>query len=343
MKTDINIYSDFLSDIKQRIRDAQYKALRAVNKEQIQLYWDIGKMIVEKQEQFEWGKSVVEKLSKDLQQEFPGQQGFSARNLWVMRQFYCEYHKNEILQPLVAEIGWTHNTLIISKCKDDLEREFYIRMTKKYGWTKDILTNQIESNAYARYLTSQTNFEKSLPEKYRNQTILAVKNEYQFDFLNLSDKHSERELEHAIVNNIRQFLLEMGGDFSFIGNQYRMEIDEKEYFIDLLLYHRKLQSLVAIELKIGDFIPEYSGKMQFYLAALNDTVKLKHENPAIGIIICKTKKRTTVEYAIRDSNQPIGVATYSLHSELPKEWKKLLPSPKKIAENLKLINDKYNV
>jgi predicted nuclease of restriction endonuclease-like (RecB) superfamily len=332
-------YRTFLTDIKQRIRDAQYDALKAVNKEQIQLNWDLGKMIVEKQEQLGWGKSVVEQLSKDLQEEFPGQSGWSARNLWRMRQFYFEYRQNEFLPPMVAEIGWTHNNIILEKCKDVLQREFYIRMTKKYGWTKDILIHQIDGNSYKLYLTNQTNFEQTLPEKYRNQGVLAVKDEYQFDFLDLADKHSERELENALMNNIRKFLIEMGGEFSFIGNQYKLVESGDEYFIDMLLFHRRLKSIVAVELKIGEFIPEYAGKMQFYLNLINDTVKLPDENPSIGIIICKSKKRTRVEYALKNANQPIGISTYSITQTLPKELVGILPSPEKIAENIKLIND----
>lgn len=332
-----NTYNDFVSDIKQRIRSAQYEAMKAVNKQAIQLNWDIGKMIVEKQEQLGWGKSVVEQLSKDLQREFPDQRGWSSRNLWLMKQFYEIYRNNEILQPMVAEIGWTHNVLIMSKCKDNLEREFYIRMTRKFGWTKDVLINQIEGNSYALYLTNQTNFEQTLPEKYKNQAILAVKDDYNFDFLDLADKHSEKELELELLKNIRQFLIEMGGDFSFMGNQYKVKEGEDNYSIDLLLFHRRLKSLIAIELKIGEFIPEYAGKMQFYLSLLNDKVRLPDENPAIGIIICKSKKRTRVDYALREANQPIGVATYNLTNELPKQLEGLLPSPEKIAENLKLI------
>ena len=339
MQIEKSTYNNFIGEIKQRIRDAQYAALKVVNKEQIQLNWDIGKMIVEKQELHSWGKSIVEQLSKDLQKEFPGIKGYSMQNLWYMRKFYLEYRNNAKLQPLVGEIGWTHNILIISKCKDDLEREFYIRMTKKYGWTKNVLIHQIEGNSYALYLTNQTNFEQKLPEKYKNQAILAIKDEYQFDFLSLEDKHSERELEQGIVNNIRQFLIEMGSDFSFIGNQYKITNDGDEYFIDLLLFHRRIKSLVAIELKIGEFIPEYVGKMQFYLSLLNDNVKMADENPSIGIIICKTKKRTRVEYALKDSNQPIGIASYNIYNELPKEWHGLLPSPKEIAKNIKLINN----
>ena len=339
MEIDKSTYSIFLTEIKQRIHSAQYEALKAVCKEHIQLYWDIGQMIVEKQEQLGWGKSVVEQLAKDLQAEFPGESGYSSRNLWRMRQLYQVYRNNEILPPMVAEIGWTHNVIIMEKCKDDLEREFYIRMTRKFGWTKDVLTHQIEGNSYALYLTNQTNFEQNLPEKYRHQAVLAVKDAYQFDFLALADKHSERELELAIVNNIRRFLIEMGGYFSFIGNQFRIEIDDNEYFIDLLLYHRKLRSLVAIELKIGEFLPEYAGKMQFYLSVLNDKARLDDENPSIGIIVCKSKKRTIVEYALKESNQPIGISTYTLHTQLPENWKNLLPSPDQIRKNIELIDN----
>ncbi len=338
MQPEPQTYKTFISEIKQRIRNARYAAMKAVNKQAIQLNWDIGQMITEKQEQLGWGKSIVEQLSKDLQAEFPGQRGWSMQNIWYMRQFYLEYKDKPNLQSLIGEIGWTHNLLIMSKCKDELEREFYIRMTRKYGWTVALLQNQIEANSYHLYLTNQTNFEQTLPEKYRNQAILAVKDRYNFDFLDLTDKHSEKELEAAMVNNIRQFLIEMGGDFTFMGNQYRITDDSDEYFIDLLLFHRRLKSLVALELKIGEFIPEYAGKMQFYMGLLNDKMKLPDENPSIGIIICKSKKRTRVDYALQNSNHPIGVSTYSLHNKLPDELKGLLPSPDKIKESIKLID-----
>jgi predicted nuclease of restriction endonuclease-like (RecB) superfamily len=235
-------YQSFLKDIKERILSAQYEALRAVNKELISLYWDIGKMIVERQEKEGWGKSVVERLARDLQKEFPGIKGFSERNLWNMRTFYLTYKDSKKLQPLVAEISWTKNVLIMSKCKDDLEREFYIKMTKKFGWTKNVLIHQVESRAYERFLLNQTNFDQSLPETYRPQAKLAVKDEYTFDFLELGEEHSERELELALINNIRRFLIEMGGYFTFIENQHRLEVGGDEFFVDLLLYHRKVST-----------------------------------------------------------------------------------------------------
>ena len=190
---------------------------------------------------------------------------------------------------------------------------------------------------YENYLLGQSNFDKTLPDKIKDQAILALKDEYTFDLVGLAEEHSEYELEQTIIKNIRAFLMEFGTDFSFIGNQYRLEVDGKEYFIDLLLYNRRLQAMIAIELKIGEFQPEYKGKMEFYLNVLNDTVKLPHENPAIGIIICKSKNRMIVEYALKSSNMPIGVATYSLSSELPEAYKELLPTSEEIAKKIELL------
>jgi predicted nuclease of restriction endonuclease-like (RecB) superfamily len=330
-------YGNLLVEVKQRIRSAQYAALKAVNKELIALYWDIGKMIVTRQQGKTWGKSVVEQLAKDLQNEFPGISGFSSRNIWNMRSFYVEYHQNQKLQPLVAEISWTHNLVILEKCKDALEREFYIKMTRKFGWTKNVLIHQIENQTYEKTLLNQTNFEQTISEEIRNQAKLAVKDEYTFDFLELADEHSERQLEQAILTRVEPFLQEMGGMFAFIGSQYRLEIDDEEYFIDILLYHRILKCLVAVELKIGKFLPEYVGKMQFYLAALDEHVRQPDENPSIGIILCKSKNKTIVEYALRESNKPIGVATYQIVSTVPQELINQLPAPEQVAKLLQGI------
>jgi predicted nuclease of restriction endonuclease-like (RecB) superfamily len=333
-------YSLFLGEITARIRSAQYEAFKAVNREMITLYWDVGKRITEQQAMLDWGKSAVETLSKDIQAEFPGIQGFSARNMWDMARFYTEYHDNTILRPLVAEISWSKHTVILSKVKETQERQFYILATKKFGWTKDVLIHKIELKTYEKYLLGQSNFDKTLPESIKNQAVLAVKDDYSFGFTGLDDGHSEYELEQAVVKNIRAFLMEFGGDFSFIGNQYRLVVEDNEYFIDLMLYSRTLQALIAIEFKIGEFKPEYKGKMEFYLNVLNDTVKLPHENPAIGIIICKSKKRTIVEYALKSTNQPIGVATYSLSPTLPEAYRELLPASEEIAKKIELLIDK---
>ncbi|NDJ21986.1 DUF1016 family protein [Nostoc sp. B(2019)] len=327
-------YRHLLMEIKQRIRSAQYEALKAVNREMINLYWDIGQIIVTQQQGASWGKSVVEQLAKDLQAEFPGISGFSAANLWRMRLFYESYVNNEKLAPMVREIGWSHNLVIVEKCKDDLEREFYIRMTRKFGWTKNVLIHQIENQTYEKTLLNQTNFDKTVPAEIRNQLKLAVKDEYTFDFLELADEHNERQLEQAILARVEPFLQEMGGRFTFVGSQYRLEVGDKEFFIDLLLYHRQLKCLVAIELKTGEFLPEYVGKMQFYLAALDDLSRFPDENLSIGIILCKSKDKTIVEYALRESNKPIGIATYKLFSTLPQELKNQLPAPEQVAKLL---------
>jgi len=333
-------YKKFVIEIKEKIYQSQLQAMKAVNTELLALYTNIGKSIIEKQNLYGWGKSIVENLSKDLQKEFPGVNGFSTRNLWRMRGFYLEYKDNTKLPPLVAEIGWSHNLVIIEKCKDLLEREFYIKMTKKYGWTKNVLIHQIEGGAYEQFISNQTNFDKTLPQQYRHQAKLAVKDSYIFDFMELADKHQEKELEASLIKNVRSFLQEMGGDFAFMGNQYKLKLGNKSYFIDLLLYHRKLKCLVAIELKVTEFIPEYAGKMQFYLSILDDKVRLEDENPSIGIIICKSKDRTEVEYALKRTSSPVGVADYSLSKKLPTELKGLLPTAKEIEESLSnMIND----
>lgn len=332
-------YGSFLGEIKARIRSAQYEALKVVNKEMIALYWDIGRMIQIKLEKEAWGKSVVANLSRDLQGEFPGVAGFSASNLWRMRVFHGEYAEFEKLAPLVREIGWTHNMIIMEKCKDPQEREFYIKMTRKCGWSKNVLALQIENQTYEKTLRNQTNFKKTLPVKYRDQAKLAVKDEYTFDFLELGDEHSEREMERAILAKIERFLREMGGRFAFLGSQYRLEINGNDYFIDLLLYHRGLRCLFAVELKVGDFKPEFVGKMQFYLAALDDQSRMKDERPSIGMILCRTKDRAIVEYALRESKKPIGVASYQIVKRLPKALAGELPEPKEIEKLLMDLND----
>jgi predicted nuclease of restriction endonuclease-like (RecB) superfamily len=355
MESGLMEYGSFIKDIKELIYRHQYEALKHVNKELIQLYWEIGGEIDRRQREQGWGKSIVEVLAKELQKEFPGIRGFSARNLWLMRSFYVEYLQKAILQPsgaevqsanlhpsgaeikpsplpaLLAEIGWKKNVVIMQKCKNPSEREFYIKMTKRYGWTKDVLTNNIENRAFEKYLTNQTNFDETVPEKYRLQAKLAVKDEYNFDFIEMGIEHSEAELETGIIGNIRTFLIEMGGDFCYIGNQYHIDVADDDYYIDLLLFHRRLKCLIAIDLKIGEFKPEFAGKMQFYLTALDEAMRLPDENPSIGIIICKSKNRTRVEYTLKSANKPIGVATYSYYDSLPEGVRSLLPSPDEIA------------
>jgi len=373
MSNELTLYAPLIKEIKELIYSRQYEAMKKVNIELMQLYWEIGGKIEHRQREQGWGKSVVEVLAKELQKEFPGTKGFTARNLWFMRQFYVEYSDisnlkplvSEIndaektdenanlailkpsvshlkianLPPLVADVSWTKNIVIIQKCKDPLERIFYIKATRRFGWTKDVLINNIENKAYERYLTNQTNFDETVPEKCRLQAKLAVKDEYNFDFLEVGTQHSEEELEAAIMKNLREFLIEMGGYFTFVRDQYHLDVTDEDYHVDLLLFHRRLRSLIAIELKIGEFKPEYIGKMQFYLTALDETVKLPDENPSIGIIICKSKHRTRVEYTLKTSSAPIGVATYSTDGNLPDNLRALLPSPDEIAKIVGAFDD----
>jgi len=327
-------YGDFLLEIKAQIRQRQYQALRAVNSELLALYWWLGENISQRQVAQGWGKNVVENLARDLQAEFPGRNGFSAQNLWFMRQLFNEYRQKPKLQPLVREISWAKNLVIMTRCKDDLEREFYLRATARFGWTKNVLQHQIDNHSYAQYLNGQTNFDAAVPGSIKAQALLAVKDHYTFDFLGLTEQHSERELEEALVRNLRSFLSEMGGAFTFVGNQYRLEVDGKEYFIDLLLFHRRLRCLVAIELKIGDFKPEHKGQIEFYLDTLDQQHRLEGENPPIGIVICRGKTKTMVEYALRTMTRPLGIATYTVTPQLPASYQNDLPSPEQIAERL---------
>ncbi|MCF8093640.1 MAG: PDDEXK nuclease domain-containing protein [Desulfotignum sp.] len=275
-------YPHLLAEIKERIRSAQYEALKKVNKELVGLYWDIGRMIVERQADAKHGSAIAEKLSSDLRAEFPGISGFSRRNIFYMREFYLLYREDERVQPLVAQIGWTHNLVILQRCKAPLEREFYIRVTRKFGWSKNVLIHQIDNQSYEKTLLGQTNFDRTLTPELRAQAKLAVKDEYTFDFLELGEEHSERELERALIARIEDFLRSMGGMFAFMGSQYRLEVEGKEFFIDLVLFHRRLRCLVAVELKIGEFVPEFVGKMQFYLTALDRQVRQEDENPSIA-------------------------------------------------------------
>ncbi len=333
-------YLPFFEEIKGKIKSARIQAYQRVNKEIILLYWDIGKKIVERQEQFGWGKSVVEKLSTDLKKEFPGLSGYSARNLWDMRRLYLEYKDNEKLRRLVAEIPWGQNLVIMYRVKDYTEREFYIRKTFEYGWTRDVLIHQIEAGAHLEIDAKKMhNFPEVLPEHLAEQADKALKDSYILDFLDISMPLQERQMEKKLIVRFKDFITELGLGFCFIGSQYKIKLSDKEYFIDLLFFHRKLKSLVAIELKIGAFKPEYAGKMNFYLNLLDDFVRLPDENPSIGIIICKDRNRFEVEYALKRINAPIGVSGYKLTRKLPANIQNELPTVEDLMEGLKDIGE----
>src|SRR3990167_1666207 len=318
-----SIYKDFLVQLKQKIYSAKSKAILSANRIMIELYWEIGKEIITKQEALGWGKSVVEQMSKDLITEFGEKSGYSSSNLWRMRIFYLSYQDSEKLAQAVREISWGQNILIFEKCKTDDEREYYIKNTIEYGWNRNVLTHHIKTNLFDRdkIKNKSNNFEIALPSYLSELAIDIVKSEYNLEFLEVSKDIHERQVENALIENIKRFLLELGYGFSFVGNQYKLVLGENEYFIDLLFFHRKLNALVAVELKVGKFKPEYAGKMNFYLNILNDKVKMPHENPSIGIILCSDKDGLEVEYALQNVIQPMGVSTYTVKEELPTEFK----------------------
>lgn len=329
-------YADMLRSIKTAVSASQLRAQRTVNRELIGLYWIIGREIAQRQEQEGWGKSVVEQLSRDLCQEFPGQQGFSMQNLWYMRQFFLEYQAEPNLQQLVGEIPWGQNLLIMAKVKDPAARAYYLRKTSEQGWSRNVLLNQVNGQAYERHILAekQHNFAETLPEHLAGQADEAMKDVYLLDFLGIGKPVVEREMERRMVNRIKDVILELGYGFAFLGNQYRVSLEGKDYFIDLLFYHRRLKSLVAVELKSGAFLPEYAGKMNFYLNLLDDFVREPDENPSIGIILCADRNRVDVEYALRGIEKPMGVAGYSLTHDLPKELAGKLPNAKQIEAEI---------
>jgi predicted nuclease of restriction endonuclease-like (RecB) superfamily len=320
----IQDYLQTLKLLKERILQAQYKSYSAVNSEMILAYLDIGKTISEKTKTG-WGTSVIKQLSKDLQAEFIGVKGFSERNLQRMKFIYEEITKHQISPQAVAKLHWGHISLIFSKIKDKAQRDFYLTQTKENAWSRSILEEKIKIDLYTQHKDFQHNFDKTLSSTEVANYTMQFKDEYDLSFLNLSDHHTEQELENAIVNNITKMLGQFGNDFSFMGKQFRLELDDKEYFVDLLFYHRKLKSMIAIELKINEFKPEYSQQLNWYLHLLDSTVKYPDDNPSIGILLCKSKSEITVKYALEIVNKPMGVVTYS-YSQLPKEIAQSLPA-----------------
>ncbi len=331
-----NDYINFLKTIKAEIQSARIQASKTVNRELILLYWKIGEAIVQKQEELGWGKSVVQRLSEDLKKEIGPRGGFSARNLWDMKRFYEGYKDNPKLRQLVAEIPWGHNLLILNKLKQDEAKEYYIKASKTFGWSRNVLLNQIKGDAYSRHKLAdkQHNFDKVLPKHLAEQADETMKESYMLDFLGITTPVLERELENRMVEKIRDVIIEFGQGFAFIGNQYQIKVEHREYFIDLLFYHRKLKCLVAFELKAGKFKPEYAGKMNFYLNLLDDFVREDGETPSIGIILCAEKDNFEIEYSLRDINKPVGVAEYLLTKRLPEKFKNALPTAEDIKNKI---------
>lgn len=296
-------------EIFKLIQESRYNALKAVNKELINLYWNVGAYITKKVDSDEWGKQTIQRLSDYIQQKQPEVKGFSASNLWRMKQFYETYKDNSKLAPLVREINWTSNLLILAKTKTDDEKEFYLKLAIKEKYSKRELERQLDSCYYERFINSKGQLSPSLLEIHP-QAEKIFKDNYMFDFLRLPDSHTEDDLQKAIVKNLKTFILECGKDFSFIGEEYRIHVGNHDYYIDLLFYHRELSCLVAFELKIDEFKPEYIGKLNFYLEALDRDIKKSHEKPSIGILLCKTKDEIVVEYALSRSISPALIAEY---------------------------------
>ena len=363
-------YPAFLASLKERILHARTTAARAVNRELALLYWDIGRAIVEKQQLLGWGESVIDRLSADLQDAFPHTSGFSPRNMRDMRRLYLTYSDEsiwrqpvakllkslpatksqiwpqvvakleesdgatEFLRQLVGQIPWGHHRLILDKLTDPGARLYYLRATAQLGWSRSVLLNQIKARAYERAVKEKKthNFARALPEHFAEQADEMMKSRYNLEFLGIGQAMKERELEDRLIERLQHFILELGYGFCFVGRQYRLALGRKEYFVDLLFYHRFLKALVAFDLKIGSFEPEHAGKMDFYLNVLNDKERGPDDQPSIGIILCAEKDDIDVEFALKTKTNPIGVAEYQLQTKLPAEFKGRLPTAKQLAD-----------
>lgn len=329
-------YIETLNSLKSKIKAAQVKATISVNAEMILLYWEIGKTILDRQQQEGWGSKVIDTLSADLSKSFPEMKGFSTRNLKYMRKFAETYPDFEIVHQLGAQIPWRHHVVLMDKIKSEEERIWYLNQSFENGWSRNILTIQIESKLYQRQAISEkvTTFERTLPKPQSDLAQELLKDPYKFDFLSIGDEAHEREIEKELVKHITHFLLELGKGFAFVGKQYHLEIADDDYYLDLLFYHLNLNCFIVIELKAGEFKPEYAGKLNFYLSAVDDLLKREHDNPSIGIILCKTKNKVKAEYALRDINKPIGVSEFKLLESIPEELKTSLPTIEEIEKEL---------
>jgi predicted nuclease of restriction endonuclease-like (RecB) superfamily len=351
-------YRRFIEDLKTRVATARISAARAVNRDLILLYWDIGRGIVEKQQTLGWGDAIVEMVARDLKSAFPGTNGFSPQNVWRMLQFYRTHtdegflsqlvrelakdgtptpnpvELSQLVREMVATVPWGHHANCLAKLTDPAARFYYLRATAQFGWSRNVLLNQIKASAYERAVTEKKthNFPLALPDYLAEQADEMLKSSYNLEFLGIRQEVKERELEDRLVSRVQAFILELGYGFCFVGRQHRLTLGEKEYFIDLLFYHRFLKALVAFELKVGPFEPEHAGKMDFYLNLLNDKERGEGDQPSIGIILCAEKDDVEVEYALRAKTNPIGVAAYQLQTKLPADLKGKLPTAKQLAD-----------
>jgi len=328
-------YKLILVDLKAKIRLSQQRAILSVNHELVLLYWEIGSIILKKQLEKGWGVKIIDTLSYDLKEAFPEGKGFSIRNLKYMRQFAQTYQDKEFVQETLAQLNWYVNITVMQKVKEEKIRDWYIAKILEHGWSQSVLVHQIESDLYDRSTIDKTNnFARTLTTSQSELVNETLKDPYLFDFLTLSENAKEKDIEKQLVQHITKFLLELGEGFAFIGNQYRLEVADKDYYIDLLFYHLKLRCYFVIELKSVAFKPEFAGKLNFYLSAVDDILCSETDNPTIGLILCKTKNKIEAEYSLRDINKPMGVSEYEITKSLPRELQTKLPTIEAIEGEL---------
>ncbi|MFL6450467.1 MAG: YhcG family protein [Bryobacteraceae bacterium] len=332
-------YPAFLQELKQRIRESQLRAFLSVNRELVMLYWRIGRDILVRQERENWGAKIVDRLAADLKKAFPEMKGFSPRNLKYMRSFAEAWPEEEFVQQAVAQIPWGHNVRILDYVKDRSAREWYVKATFEHGWSRNVLLHQIEGEAHKRTGAAVTNFRQTLPPPQSDLAQQITKDPYTFDFLTIGDDAHERELERGLLTHLRDFLLELGVGFAFVASQYRLDVGGNDFFVDLLFYHLKLRCYVVIDLKVKAFEPEFVGKMNFYLSAVDDLLRHADDKPSVGLIICKTKDRIIAEYALRNTTTPIGISEYKLAESLPVDLKGSLPSIEELESELGRTGD----
>ena len=338
-------YKEWIRELKQRIRQSQVKAAVRVNATLLELYWDLGADIVNKQIESVWGSAIIKQLSADLRAEFPDMQGFSSTNLWYIKKWYLFYYKEDIklhqaggvlgLPTFVPRIPWRHHIEIITKCKTVDEALFYAHKTIDEGWSRSTLLHFMEADYYNSHGKAVTNFNNTLPSVQSELAIETLKDPYNFDFLSMTVGYKEKELEDALTENITKFLLELGKGFAFVGRQVELKVADSSYFIDMLFYHIRLKCYVVVELKTVNFEPEFAGKLNFYITAVDRQLRDKNDNPTIGLLICKTKNDLIVEYSLSDIHKPVGVSSYDLQAILPKELESSLPSISEVERGLK--------
>lgn len=326
-------YASLLGELKARVRSARLTAAVAVNRALIELYWSIGSDVLQRQAQEGWGAKVVDRLAIDLRSEFPDMGGFSPRNLKYMRSFAEAYPDIEFVQQAAAQLPWGHHLKLLDSVRDGAERRFYVQQAIEHGWSRNVLASQVDSGLYQRQGKALTNFERTLPAAQSELAQQLLKDPYSFEFLSLAEDMLERDLERGLLEQLKSLIMELGKGFAFVGSQYPLEVGGQDYRLDLLFYHLRLRCYVVIELKIEEFKPEFAGKMNFYLSAVDDQLRHPDDQPSIGIILCRTRNAVIVEYALRDSRKPMGVAEYTF-AKLPNDLKQALPSREELSQEL---------